>query len=117
MNHWNGQHEGGESLIINGKGRFFEESFQSNKKYNKTKKGENVLSENVFEKKKLTRLPLATFFVTPGSRYRFRAMQPGFTLCPILVSIDDHEMTIIASDTGSLRPQKAKSFVIYAGER
>ena len=114
MNHWNGQHEGGESLIINGKGRFFEESFQSNDKYNKT---DNKLTENVFEKNKLTRLPMATFFVTPGNRYRFRAMQPGFTLCPVLVSIDDHEMTIIASDTGPLRPQKAKSFVIYAGER
>ena len=101
-------------MIINGKGRFFEESFQSNDKYNKT---DNKLTENVFEKKKLTRLPMATFFVTPGNRYRFRAMQPGFTLCPVLVSIDDHEMTIIASDTGSLRPQKAKSFVIYAGER
>ena len=113
MQHWNGQHEGGETLIINGKGRFFEESFQSNAKYNKSEK----LTENVFEKKKLTRLPMATFFVTPGNRYRFRAMQPGFTLCPVLVSIDDHEMTIIASDTGSLRPQKAKSFVIYAGER
>ena len=113
MNHWNGQHEGGESLIINGKGRFFEESFQSNPKYNKS----NKLTENVFEKNKLTRLPMATFFVTPGNRYRFRAMQPGFLLCPILVSIDDHEMTIIASDTGSLRPEKAKSFVIYAGER
>ena len=114
MQHWNRQHEGGETLIINGKGRFFEESFQSNDKYNKT---DNKLTENVFEKNKLTRLPMATFFVTPGNRYRFRAMQPGFTLCPVLVSIDDHEMTIIASDTGSLRPQKAKSFVIYAGER
>ena len=107
--------EGGESLIVNGKGRFFQESFDSNQKYNASKLG--TISENMFEKLNLTKLPLATFYVTFGSKYRFRVASPGFTLCPVLVSIDDHELLIIASDTGPVQSQKVKSFIIYGGER
>ena len=107
--------EGGESLIINGKGRFFQESFESNEKYNASKLG--TLTENMFEKQNLTKLPLATFYVTHGYKYRFRVMNPGFTLCPILVSIDEHELIIISSDTGSVKPETAKSFIIHGGER
>ena len=115
MQHWNSVPEGGESLIVNGKGRFFQESFESNQKYNASKL--SSLSENMFEKQNLTKLPLATFYVTRGFKYRFRVANPGFTLCPVLVSIDDHDLLIIASDTGSVHPKKAKSFIIYGGER
>lgn len=115
MQHWNSVPEGGESLIVNGKGRFFQESFESNQKYNASKL--SSLSENMFEKQNLTKLPLATFYVSHGFKYRFRVANPGFTLCPVLVSIDDHELLIIASDTGSVQPEKAKSFIIYGGER
>ena len=115
MQHWNSVPEGGESLIVNGKGRFFQESFQSNQKYNASR--DSFVSENMFEKQNLTKLPLATFYVTHGFKYRFRVANPGFTLCPVLVSIDDHELLIIASDTGSVQPEKAKSFIIYGGER
>jgi hypothetical protein len=71
----------------------------------------------MFITKNLIKLPIATFFVTKPYKYRFRVVSPGFTLCPVLLSIDDHEMLMIASDTGSLIPQRAKSFIIHSGER
>ena len=115
LQHWNSVPEGGESLIINGKGRFFQESFDSNQKYNGSKHG--TLTENMFEKQNLTNLPMATLYVTPGFKYRFRVANPGFTLCPVLLSIDDHDLLVIASDTGPFQPEMAKSIVIYGGER
>ena len=117
LQHWNAISEGGESLIINGKGRFFEEGFSNNPKYNNTGRRRPPLKENMFETQNLTKLPLASFFVTRGHRYRFRVMQPGFTLCPVLVTIEGHKMFIISSDTGPVKPQVAKSFVIHSGER
>jgi hypothetical protein len=33
------------------------------------------------------------------------------------VSVDNHELLVIASDSGEVVPQKVKSFVIHNGER
>ena len=106
-----------ENLLVNGRGRFFLEEFANNPRYNKT----GILKENKFEKdglgRELRKLPLASFFVTPGKRYRFRVMNPGYTLCPIIMWIEGHNLTIIASDTGSVIPVEAKSIIVESGER
>ena len=40
--------------------------------------------------------PFATFHVKSGHSYRFRIVSPGFTLCPIQVSVENHTLTLIA---------------------
>ena len=115
--HWNAGLGVSENLLVNGRGRFFLEEFANNPRYNKT----GILKENKFERdhlgRELRKLPLATFFVTPGKRYRFRVMNPGYTLCPIIMWIEGHNLTIIASDTGSVTPVEAKSLILESGER
>ena len=44
-------------------------------------------------------------------------MSPGFTLCPIVVSVDDHNLTMIASDGAPFKPQQVQSFIVHPGER
>ena len=61
--------------------------------------------------------PLSTFHVNSGYRYRFRITSPGFTLCPIEVSVENHTMTLIASDTHDLKPIEVNSFIVHEGER
>ena len=55
--------------------------------------------------------------VQPCTRYRFRVVSPGFTLCPIVVSVDDHNLTMIASDGAPFNPQQVRSFIVHPGER
>ena len=61
--------------------------------------------------------PVAQFRVRPGRRYRFRVASPGFTLCPIVMSVDEHSLLMVASDGTPFRPIKVRSFVIHPGER
>ena len=102
-----------ENLVVNGRGRFFLEEFNNNPKYNRT----GILKDNKFEQANLRNLPLASFFVTPEKRYRFRVMNPGYTLCPIIMWIEGHDLTIIATDSGSVIPVVAKSVILESGER
>lgn len=60
-------------------------------------------------------LPLATFDVQTNQRYRFRIVHTGaeFTL---EISVDKHELTIVASDGHELEPFDVTSFFIFPGE-
>lgn len=59
----------------------------------------------------------ARFNVEQGYRYRFRVINAEFLNCPIELSVDGHNITIIASDGYDLEPINATSLVTYAGER
>lgn len=61
--------------------------------------------------------PPASFTVQQGVRYRFRFINSGILNCPIELSIDDHNMTIINSDGFDIKPITVDSLVTYAGER
>jgi len=82
------------SILINGKGR-----------------GQLNLNE------KMSETPREIFHVENGKKYRFRFIYPGITMCPIEISIDNHNLTVIASDGRLLEPYEVTSFVIYPGER
>uniref|UniRef100_A0A1B6BZ72 Laccase n=2 Tax=Clastoptera arizonana TaxID=38151 RepID=A0A1B6BZ72_9HEMI len=82
-----------ESMIVNGKGRYFNDT--SN----------------------ITNTPLAAFSVIKGLRYRFRLINAGVQNCPVELSIDNHILKIISSDGFDLQPKIADTFVSYAGER
>ena len=101
-----------ENLLVNGRGRFSKDEFDTNQKYTTFRK-----HNNIFEDKHYDKLPLSTFFVTKGKKYRFRIIYYGFSFCPVLVSIQEHDITIISSDSSPVKPKKLKSFVIHSGER
>lgn len=62
-------------------------------------------------------MPLESFKVTKNYRYRFRVINAGFLNCPIELSVDEHNLTVIASDGFDLEPLQVSSLVLYAGER
>jgi FtsP/CotA-like multicopper oxidase with cupredoxin domain len=59
--------------------------------------------------------PRAQFSVKHGYRYRFRVINAGFLYCPIQISIDNHNLTIIATDGRLVEPVEIQNFIIYAG--
>ena len=89
------------------------DSFYGNDIY----KSYQEIGKNPFEINLLDRLPMATFFVTSNKRYRFRLLSPGFTLSPIRMSIDNHTLQVIATDSGPVKEVNVKSIVVFPGER
>nr|AKH61981.1 laccase 1 [Helicoverpa armigera] len=83
------------TLLINGVGRF--------KLFNETAKP--------------VYMPAARFNVEQGYKYRFRVINAEFLNCPIELSVDGHNITVIASDGYDLQPITTTSLVTYAGER
>ncbi|XP_072946321.1 uncharacterized protein [Epargyreus clarus] len=83
------------TLLINGVGRF------------------RIFNETV----KPMYMRAARFNVEQGYKYRFRVINAEFLNCPIEMSVDGHNITIIASDGYDLEPITATSLVTYAGER
>lgn len=100
MHHWDVGKNKADNILINGRGRIDQDQTDANPDINES-----------------NNMPLATFVVTKGYRYRFRMVSPGFTLCPILMSIENHILTVIASDDGSDEPMEVNSLIIHPGER
>jgi FtsP/CotA-like multicopper oxidase with cupredoxin domain len=116
--HWDGQEGASSGILVNGRGRYFEDSLLANPLYKKFwNTTTDYINFNPFSKNFLNYLPMAYFYVTSGKRYRFRMMNPGFTICPIRVTIDNHSMIVIATDTSPVQPTKVRSLVIFPGER
>ena len=112
-----------DNIIINGRGRIYPDQVDAKKKYQEklSKSIHAYFGNNWYtahtEIYPSNKMPLATFTVTKDKRYRFRIASPGFTLCPIQISVEKHTITVIASDTGSVRPLKVQSLIIHPGER
>lgn len=81
------------SALINGKGRYIDRIT-----------GKKVMS------------PLAYFNVTRKKKYRFRVIGAS-ALYPLRVSVDNHDMTVVASDGYDIDPWVVESFIIQPGER
>ena len=81
-----------QSGLINGKGRFYHPSGKHNG------------------------APLEVFKVQKGQMYRFRVISAG-NLYPFRISIDEHSLTVVASDGFELQEQTVESFIINPGER
>ncbi|KAL3853270.1 hypothetical protein ACJMK2_016825 [Sinanodonta woodiana] len=60
--------------------------------------------------------PLHTFEVQQGQAYRFRVIGSG-SLYPFRISVDEHNLTIVASDGFDLESVVVESFIINPGER
>ena len=60
-------------------------------------------------------VPLENFFVQKGLRYRFRLILNGIQHCPMEFSIDEHNLTVIASDGNPIEPYEVQSIFITSG--
>ncbi|XP_071494140.1 uncharacterized protein [Diadema antillarum] len=86
-----------ESVLINGKGRraaFFDDETNT----------------TLFTAREI-------FHVRQGHRYRFRVISNAITNAALKISVDGHNLTLIASDGGDIHPVPVDAFVIYGGER
>ena len=75
------------------------------------------MKNNTFKDNHWDKLPMSTFFVTKGKKYRFRVAHYSFVVCPVHVSIEEHDMLIIATDSSPVKPKRVRSFIIHSGER
>ncbi|XP_034939119.1 laccase-2-like isoform X2 [Chelonus insularis] len=63
-------------------------------------------------------VPLSTFTVSAGKRYRFRlAHAGGANACPITFTIEDHLLNLIALDGNPVNPERVGSITLSRGER
>ncbi|BFZ08940.1 hypothetical protein BsWGS_11978 [Bradybaena similaris] len=81
-----------QSGLINGRGRFF----NANGTHNEA--------------------PLTVYTVQQTASYRFRVIGAG-NLYPYRVSVDEHDIKLLASDGYDLEPINVESFIINPGER
>ena len=70
-----------------------------------------------FPDKPNVNVPLETFHVKQGYKYRFRLISGSAENCIMKVSIDAHTMTIIAADGHPVDPLTVDSITLSAGER
>jgi FtsP/CotA-like multicopper oxidase with cupredoxin domain len=62
-------------------------------------------------------MPRSVFNVDSGKSYRFRVINAGVQYCPLELSIEEHNLTIISTDGNPIQPVDVKSFFIMSGER
>jgi len=98
---YTGRHHGGmddyaSTILVNGKGR-------------------NMMAQS--EGLATIELPFETVEVSPGHHHRLRIISGVAMNCPMIVSIDNHDFTIIATDGDDITPTQASSLTIYSGER
>ncbi|XP_067620020.1 uncharacterized protein [Eurosta solidaginis] len=62
-------------------------------------------------------VPPTRYYVTPGKRYRFRLINSISHSCPFQLQIEQHNMSIIASDSYDLEPHYFDTLITNAGER
>ena len=99
--------EGGEdidSILINGKGRVESEQMKR-----------LVSHSSLMPARTLDNVPRAVFSVDQGKRYRFRVIGAGSFFCPMMVSIQNHSITVIATDGHNTQPLDVSSFIILNG--
>uniref|UniRef100_A0A182N4J6 Multicopper oxidase n=1 Tax=Anopheles dirus TaxID=7168 RepID=A0A182N4J6_9DIPT len=84
----------------------------------RTKRQSRTVNFNAVVVPESRHIPLAVFHVDKGRRYRFRLINAEFLNCPVELSVENHNLTVIASDGFGIQPlEDLGSFVSYAGER
>lgn len=63
-----------------------------------------------------TTTPLAMFTVTAGKRYRFRVVNAFSSVCPVQLTIEGHNITVIATDGDPVEPVNVNSINSYSGK-
>jgi FtsP/CotA-like multicopper oxidase with cupredoxin domain len=63
----------------------------------------------------VTNTPLEVFTMTPGKRYRFRLINSFGTVCPAQFSVEDHVLTLIATDGEPVQPVNVNTIISFSG--
>ncbi|XP_069954298.1 uncharacterized protein [Cherax quadricarinatus] len=66
---------------------------------------------------KTPRVPYAKFLVENGTRYRLRIINAAIAHCPVTVTIDNHDLILLAADGASVSPVNTSAILIHPGER
>lgn len=82
-----------ESLLINGKGQFRDPNTGF-----------------------MTNTPLEVFTMTPGRRYRFRMINSFASVCPAQLTIQGHNLTLIATDGEPVHPVLVNTIISFSGK-
>ena len=61
-------------------------------------------------------VPLTWYNVTKGETVRFRVIGVG-SIYPLRISVDQHNLTVISSDSFDIESTLVESFIINPGER
>uniref|UniRef100_A0A2M4ACB5 Putative multicopper oxidase n=1 Tax=Anopheles triannulatus TaxID=58253 RepID=A0A2M4ACB5_9DIPT len=86
--------------------------------HRRTKRQSRTVNYNAVIAPESRHIPLTVFYVEKRQRYRFRLINAEFLNCPVELSIENHNLTVIASDGFGIQPvEDLGSFVSYAGER
>ncbi|XP_050461961.1 uncharacterized protein LOC126856957 [Cataglyphis hispanica] len=83
-----------DAILINGKGKY-------------TDKNTGIT----------TNTSLEIIDVEPGKRYRIRIINAFCTVCPGILTIQNHNLTVIATDGRDIKPKTVDSITSFAGER
>lgn len=62
-----------------------------------------------------TNTTLEVIDVEPGKRYRIRIINAFCTVCPGMLTIQNHNMSVIATDGISIKPRTVDSITSFAG--
>lgn len=62
-----------------------------------------------------TNTTLEVIYVEPGKRYRVRIINAFCTVCPGMITIQDHNLTVIATDGRDIKPKTVDSITSFAG--
>nr|XP_029736390.1 L-ascorbate oxidase-like [Aedes albopictus]XP_029736391.1 L-ascorbate oxidase-like [Aedes albopictus] len=90
----------------------------SNTSLRRTKRQSRTVNFNAVVVPESEHIPLKVFYVEPKKRYRFRLINAEFLNCPVELSVEGHNLTVISSDSFDVNPvEDLASFVSYAGER
>ncbi|XP_037886891.1 oxidoreductase OpS5 [Glossina fuscipes] len=65
----------------------------------------------------MTNTPLEIFTITPGRRYRFRMINAFASVCPAQVTIEGHNLMVIATDGEPVHPVEVNTIISFSGER
>ncbi|XP_055636865.1 uncharacterized protein LOC129775791 [Toxorhynchites rutilus septentrionalis] len=94
------------------------DSSSSTRPLSRTKRQSRTVNFNAVVVPESEHIPLKVFYVEQMKRYRFRLINAEFLNCPVELSIEGHNMSVIASDSFDINPvDDLASFVSYAGER
>lgn len=63
------------------------------------------------------KVPYAKFLVQNGTRYRLRIINAATTNCPVTVTLDNHDLILLAVDGDSVSPANASAVLVNPGER
>lgn len=64
----------------------------------------------------MTNTPLEVFTITPGRRYRFRMINSFASVCPAQLTIEGHDLILIATDGEPVRPVQVNTIISFSGK-